>query len=113
MVEGVYTFGWQDGCPPDVTLACTRWVFESTTSSHLNDADTVFNRDKSMGASSTNCLLDLGVDVQAVALHEFGHWGVLAHSSDDGAAMYRNYNDCQRTPADHDVDSMRAQYEDH
>lgn len=66
-----------------------------------------------MGASSTNCAFDIGVDVQAVALHEFGHWGRLGHSSDSDAAMFGSYNDCQRVPAEHDLNSMSAQYQGH
>lgn len=111
--RGTIPSGWQDGCPPASSLACTRWRFESGSNVHLSDADTVFDSGDSMGASSTNCALNIGIDVQTVALHEFGHWGVLSHSSDSNAAMYGAYNDCQRTPAQHDLDSMRAQYAGH
>lgn len=66
-----------------------------------------------MGASSTNCAFDIGVDVQALAVHEFGHWGYLRHSSDSDAAMFAEYNDCQRVIAEHDDNSMTTQYSGH
>lgn len=111
--RGTIPSSWQSSCPPATTLACTRTRFETGSSVHLSDADFVFDVNDSMGASSTNCALDIGIDVQTVALHEFGHWGRLEHSSDSGAAMYGTINDCQRTPATHDADSMTAQYQGH
>lgn len=111
--RGTIPSSWQSGCPVSTTLACTRTRFESGSSVHLSDADTVFDQNDSMGGSSTNCAFDIGIDVQTLALHEFGHWGRLEHSSDSGAAMYGSYNDCQRTPAQHDLDSMSAQYQGH
>ena len=73
----------------------------------------LFNEDQSMGTSGILCLLDIGVDVQSIALHEFGHFMGLDDSNDSDAAMYGTYNDCQRTPDDHDVDSMDDQYDSH
>ena len=66
-----------------------------------------------MGTSSFNCLFDIGIDVQTVALHEFGHFMGLDDSNDSDAAMYGTVNDCQRTPDDHDIDSMNDQYDGH
>ena len=111
--RGTIPSGWQDACPPASTLACTKVKFEGPGSAHLADADTVFDQADSMGASSTNCALGIGTDVQTVMLHEFGHWGSLDHSTDSEAAMYAFINDCQRVPAQHDLDSMAAQYAGH
>lgn len=109
--RGAIPSGWRDGCPPATTLACSRISVEFSV--HLSDADFVFNQDHSMGASSTNCALDIGVDVQTVAVHEFGHWGRLSHSSDSDAAMFAQINDCQRVIAEHDDNSMTTQYAGH
>ena len=38
-----------------------------------------------------HCALNIGVDVQSVALHEFGHLAGLAHTTDDDAAMYPGF----------------------
>ena len=73
----------------------------------------MFNQNFSMGTSSFNCSLDIGYDVQTIALHEFGHYAGLADSSDSGAAMYIPYNGCKRTPTSHDQESMDEQYDDH
>lgn len=111
--RGTIPSSWQSSCPPATTLACTRYRFETNSYVHLSDADTVFDQNDSMGASSTNCAFHIGIDVQTLALHEFGHWGRLTHSGDSGAAMYASYNDCQRTPATHDDNSMTANYQGH
>ena len=67
-----------------------------------------------MGTSSLNCALDIGTDVQTVALHEFGHFaGWLSHSTDSGTVMYGVVNDCQRSPTSSDINSMSAQYSGH
>ena len=109
--RGVFPTSWHAYCPPDVTAACTK-AYDSNN--HFTSASIIFNQNISMGTSSVNCALDVGTDVQTVAVHEFGHFaGWLGHSSDSGAAMYGDYNGCQRTPASHDEDSMDSQYEGH
>ena len=109
--RGVFPDSWQATCPPSIMSACTK-AYHSNY--HFSSASTIFNQNISMGTSSVNCALDVGTDVQSIAVHEFGHFaGWLAHSSDSGAAMYGNYNGCQRTPASHDEDSMDSQYEGH
>lgn len=80
---------------------------------HIVDADFVFNQEQSMGTSDFFCFFSLGVDVHTVALHEFGHWGVLRHTSDSNAVMSPFYEGCRRTPTQHDVDSMNANYAGH
>ena len=64
-------------------------------------------------SARVHCALNIGVDVQSVALHEFGHLAGLAHTTDDDAAMYNPYGGCRRTPHSHDVESMDDQYDNH
>lgn len=107
--RGAIPVSWRRGCPVLDTLACTR-TRPLRVGANITDSDTVFNQDFSLGASSTNCALGIGYDVQTVALHEFGHWGYLGHSIDFTAAMFQTYQKCQRTPTQHDIDSMNANY---
>lgn len=73
--------------------------------------DTVFNPEFSMGTSDVNCFLG-SYDVQVIALHEFGHWGVLKHTEVLlGSVMTPDYPGCIRTPTQHDIDSMNKQYQ--
>lgn len=110
--NGSVPSSWQSGCPPSTTLACAGTSWDG--SNHLLDADLVYNSAEfSLGTNSLWCTLDIGYDVQTIGLHELGHWGYLGHSSDSGAAMYGGYNDCQRTPAQHDIDSMNSNYAGH
>ena len=109
--RGAIPSSWQAQCIPAQTLACTR---PESNSYHIFTSTMVFNEDHSMGTSSFNCALNRGKDFQTIALHEFGHFaGWLDHSSDTDAAMYEDYNGCQRTQDDHDVDSMNEQYSYH
>lgn len=109
--RGSIPSSWQGNCPPADTLACTGVKIDSTN--HLTDADMVFNSDWSLGTSNLFCDFDIGLDVETIALHEFGHFGFLDHTSDSGAVMYDAYNDCQRSLASHDVNSMNYQYRNH
>lgn len=102
---------WHDFCPPDNTPACVRWTYMSDN--HLVDADMVFNDDFSFTTSDTACLLGNNLDVQTVALHEFGHFGVLEHTDDAGAVMYPTLLFCRRQLSDHDVESMDLNYAGH
>lgn len=102
---------WQGNCPPDISLACTRWLVNPYN--HIADVDTVFNSSISMGTSDVLCFLSHGYDVQTIALHEFGHWGVLKQTTDRAAAMFAFYQGCRRTPLPHDIDSMNWQYRNH
>lgn len=91
-------------------MACTRWTYY-TVNNQIIDVDTVFNPEFSMGTNDTNCFLG-SYDVQTIALHEFGHWGVLRHSDYFlGTAMAPEYRGCIRTPTQHDIDSMNKQHQ--
>jgi Matrixin len=103
-----------DGCPPATTLACTA---SQGTYPHLIDSDTVFNSNFSFGTGVVDCLIPYtghiagsNYDVKTVALHEFGHWGFLGHSSDAHTVMYTSYNGCKPNLDGHDNQSMNTQY---
>ena len=71
----------------------------------------VFNWDNSFNTAWWKCFLDIGLDVQTYALHEFGHFaGFLNHSNDSDAIMHRHLLDCQRDLDSHDIQSMNSQY---
>lgn len=110
--QGSIPVAWQASCPPATTLACIGLTYGSI-SRHISEATIVFNEDKSMGTSGIWCFLGIGTDVETVALHEFGHFMGLTHADDSDAAMYETYNGCQRTPDEHDIDSMNEQYDNH
>lgn len=113
--RGAIPTAWTDGCPVTDTLACTRSVYyQGQAPFHIADDDTVFNSAMSMGTSGFNCTF-FGVattDVETVATHEFGHWGLLDHTTDATAAMFTAYTTCRRDPTSHDVDSMKKLYKD-
>ena len=97
-------------------LACTA-IWSGPPDYHITQAQIVFNEDYNDQFETSNlfCLTDYGYDVQTVALHEFGHFArYLRHSTHADDAMYgQEYNGCLRTPSDHDIESMNAQYSGH
>lgn len=99
------------GCPPATTLACTSTLY-TTTDKHILDDTLIFNSDFNsyFTTSGIECFLNTGYDIQTLALHELGHWGALVHSDNTSDAMYYSYNDCQRTPAAGDINSMNNNY---
>ena len=109
--RGSIPAAWLGSCS-STAAACTGITYNTVTN-HISAATMLFNEDISMGTSSFNCLFDIGIDVQTIALHEFGHFMGLDDSTDSDAAMYETVNDCQRTPDDHDIDSMNDQYDGH
>lgn len=104
---GTIPSAWQASCATSTSLACTRTVVG--TSNHLTDADTVFDATDNW---TNDCPWWPGayIDMETVALHELGHWGVLSHSTDVNATMYRSYDFCDQTLSQHDIDSMNANY---
>lgn len=115
---------WAFGCPPVTTLACVRWFPGSPEAGngHLTDTDMVFNV-LFAPLFSQQCLphpphpgVTTNVDVETLALHEFGHWAVLTDvyaASDWNYVMYGNYNGCQRSLHAHDVASLQQVYVGH
>lgn len=127
---GAIPNAWVAYCPRTDTYACTNWVpvTEYTDRNplgwqHMEDSDTVFSNQYTstwFRTDSTSCLLNIGVDVQSGALHEFGHWGVLAHDNDpilnwtteSSYVMWPLYTGCKRNLAGHDILSMNFNYHD-
>lgn len=110
---------WQSSCPPAFTLACARWKFQESTG-HLSDADFIFNSAAfAFGTDPLNTCtngpagLSHVYDLETVALHELGHWGVLYHTIDPTAVMFPFYKGCQRASTPHDVLSMDSNYATH
>ncbi|MFP5308835.1 MAG: matrixin family metalloprotease [Actinomycetes bacterium] len=108
--RGAIPQAWQSGCPPATTQACTNT--RAYSNNQIADSDFVFNSSQSMGTSNTNCNLfgPFSVDVESVALHEFGHWGRLTHTTDGQAVMFQSYVTCRRLLHAHDDESMTEQY---
>ena len=76
------------------TLAQATWWFYSSTG-EIFEADMVFNTNH---VWSTLPQTPAGAfDVETVALHEFGHWLSLGHSSVYEAVMWPSYKGTQRT----------------
>lgn len=92
VMPGSIPTSWRDGCPQATSLACTRLRWD--TGSHLIDADVVFNTVQfQFQVNAPDCLLPrsghipgTAYDVRTVALHEFGHWGYLLHTTDPAAS---------------------------
>jgi len=107
---------WRLSCLPGITIACTRWICGTPipgvcSENHFTDADIVFEtRFIQPRTWTTNCNT---YDVETVALHEFGHFGGLTHTTDSAAVMYPDYRGCQRALTSHDIASGDAQYAGH
>jgi hypothetical protein len=113
--QGSIPPAFQDGCPPATSVACARVVFFAGKGpKHIFDADFVFDRGDPLSTSNErNCgslfALYNDIDVESVGLHEFGHWGQLAHTSDSNAVMRAQaFSSCKRVPTQHDIDSMNG-----
>jgi hypothetical protein len=102
--KGSLPSGWCSGA----AIACTKWAY-SGANNHLSDMDTVF-------VSSNNYTNTCpwwwfaAYDIETVMLHEFGHWGLLADSTDDNATMDTPYDTCDQTLTGHDTQSMNENY---
>ena len=74
----------------------------------------LFNEGKSIGTSNVYGILNIGRDVETIALHEFGHFGgSLLHSYDNDDIMCESYQGCRREWSDHDIETMDARYDNH
>ena len=82
------------------TLAQATWWFYSSTG-EIFEADMVFNTHHTW---STASITPTGaIDVETVALHEFGHWLSLGHSLVEDAVMWHIYKGTQRTLHSDDI----------
>jgi len=117
--RGSIPSAWQDGCPPDSTVACNGFSFyqESYGSWHMSDSDIVFDANDAFGTGLLACpaegLPGSRLDVETVALHEFGHSNALDHTTDSAAVMWPFVDECQRRLTSHDRSSMNRPYDNH
>ena len=90
--NGINEILWHDlGASPMLAYA-TIWFYNT---GQIFEADMVFNTYYNW---STFTLTPHGqIDVETVALHEFGHWLHLCHSDVYEAVMYESYKGTQRT----------------
>ncbi len=89
------------------TLAQAIWWFYSSTG-EIIEADMIFN---TYHTWSTAAKTPAGTyDVETVALHEFGHWLSLGHSSTYEAIMWPNYKGTQRTLHPDDIAGITTIY---
>ncbi|MCB0045392.1 MAG: matrixin family metalloprotease [Caldilineaceae bacterium] len=93
----------------DGTLGQTRFWYNPDTATVL-EADIWFN--DSYAWDATGAPTDNEIDLQSVALHEFGHWFVLGHDSDAAAIMYYAMSPGQikRTLYSSDIDGITSIY---
>jgi predicted Zn-dependent protease len=50
------------------------------------------------------------VDLESIALHEFGHWLYLDHSSSSADVMYNTYDGIDRTLSQSDKNEITEAY---
>jgi len=91
---------WRDLGTYNALAVATIWVSGST----IIEADMSFNTRYSWSTSGSY------YDVQTVALHEFGHWVGLDHSSSYGSIMYYQYKGTQRHLGSDDLAGIRYIY---
>ncbi len=88
------------------TLAYAIWWYYST--GEIFEADMVFNTSHDWSTASQT---PSGYyDVETVALHEFGHWLSLDHSSEYNAIMWHSYKGPQRTLHSDDIEGIKYIY---
>lgn len=110
---------WWEWCDPTMSHACTRTKgnfahqFGAYPNYHIVDADTVFNTPNFTFTTDDSSCLFGSIDVESIAMHEFGHFYGLQHSSDPAAVMYHPYTNpgcTKRHVSGHDTLSMMVLY---
>ena len=104
--NGSNTVGW--GVQSGAVLAVTCSWFENTGSPRAAiEFDMQFDPGWSWTTGGAT-----QVDLQSVALHEFGHAAGLNHSADSSAVMYASYTSgsVKQTPAQDDISGLIAVY---
>jgi len=82
----------------------TVWYSGSSISKAVTDINSAKSWTTSPGASYPP------YDVETVALHEFGHWLSLGHSSSSNAVMYAYYTGTKRSLTQDDIDGIKYIY---
>lgn len=121
--EGNFPSTW--GCSSSFD-ACT-FIRPSLPSSHITDVDTVLLHDNTWPSDGSECVefndvgrfagprggTDWRADQLTFALHEFGHWYRLNHSTVQEALMAVPIQHCFASPTGYDYGLGYANYEDH
>jgi hypothetical protein len=93
---------WGDGLSYPTLAQTTTWYDDVT--GNVLECDMEFNRNIAWSTSGDN------YDVETVALHEFGHFLVLCHSSNPEAVMYSYYQGVRRSLHLDDVNGIQYIY---
>lgn len=96
--------------PISHTAETLQW--HNVETSVLIESNTRLNAYLNWSTDLSTCDLDYYYDVQTTALHELGHILGLAHTQEwhDEAVMYFDYNGCQRSLAQDDINGFDAIY---
>ncbi len=100
LYNGTNEIMWRDLGTNNALAIASIWVAGNT----IMEADMSFNTRYNWSTSGSI------YDVQTVALHEFGHWVGLDHSSTFGSIMYYQYKGTQRSLHQDDIAGIRYIY---
>jgi len=100
LYNGVNEIMWRDLGTNNALAIASIWVAGNI----IMEADMSFNTRYNWSTSGSI------YDVQTVALHEFGHWVGLDHSSTFGSIMYYQYKGTQRNLHQDDIAGIRYIY---
>lgn len=105
--DGANTVGWDAQSGSVLAVTCSWFSSQGTPFKSAVEFDMEFDPDWNWTTGSPT-----SVDLESVALHEFGHALGLNHSSDGGAVMFASYSsgNQKRTPTPDDVEGLFAVY---
>lgn len=104
--NGSNTVGWGDQSGSVLAVTCS-WFENGGPPRPAIEFDMQFDPDWAWSTGG-----DSGVDLQSVALHEFGHAAGLNHSESGTAVMFASYTSgtTKRVPTQDDIDGLIAVY---
>lgn len=85
-IDGTNTVGWAEQSGSVLAVTCT-WYTQSGNPHTATEFDMQIDPDWNWTTGSS-----VGVDLQSVLLHEFGHAAGLGHSAQGSAVMYATYS---------------------
>lgn len=105
--DGANTVGWGAQSGSVLAVTCSWFSSQGNPFKPAVEFDMEFDPDWNWTTGSPT-----SVDLESVALHEFGHALGLNHSADGGAVMFASYSSGsqKRTPTSDDVDGLFAIY---
>jgi hypothetical protein len=112
---GEIPIAWQGPeCSVSGTIACTRisavaYCGPAPCVGQVDNMKTVWNSSNSY-TNTCPWWWPSNPDIESVFLHEFGHWGLLGHTSDGSAVMQTPYYTCNQNLTQHDANSMHTLY---